>query len=110
MMKLTTFMQHIASALILFLVVTSALADQLSYQLHVDGLACPFCAYGIEKKLGVIEGVQRVETNIKSGMVIVIMQDGVVLNEVMAKKAVKDAGFSLRKLKLFKSVQERSVP
>ncbi len=105
-MKLKTFTQHIAIALSLILVATGVLAAPLSYQLRVDGLSCPFCAYGIEKKLGAIEGVQSVETNLKDGVVIVTMQDGATLDEAMAKKAVKEAGFSLRKLEPVQSVSE----
>lgn len=94
-MKFKTFAQHMAIALSLILVATSVLAAPLTYQLRVDGLSCPFCAYGIEKKLGALEGVQGVETNIKDGVVIVTMKDGVMLDEASAKKAVKEAGFSL---------------
>lgn len=66
-----------------------------SYRLHVTGLACPFCAYGIEKKLSAIEGVERVETHIKEGAVIVTMRDGATLDEAAARKAVQAAGFTL---------------
>lgn len=97
-MKFKTFMQRMTIALSLVLIATGVLAAPASYRLRVDGLACPFCAYGIEKKLGALEGVQSVETNIKDGVVIVIMQDGATLDEATAKKAVKEAGFSLRKL------------
>jgi len=97
-MKLKTFAQRTVIALALILVATGVLATPVSYQLRVDGLSCPFCAYGIEKKLGALEGVQSVETNIKDGVVIVTMKNGVTLDETTAKKAVKEAGFSLRKL------------
>lgn len=96
-MNLKTCAQHIVITLGLILVATGVLAAPLSYQLHVDGLACPFCAYGIEKKLDALEGVERIETNIKDGTVIVTMKDGVALDEATAKQAVKAAGFSLRK-------------
>jgi len=76
-------------------VVTAALAAGSSYRLQVNGLACPFCAYGIEKKLGALEGVERLETNIRDGTVDVTMKDGAVLDEATAKRAVKDAGFTL---------------
>ena len=66
------------------------------YTLQADGVACPFCAYGIEKQLGAIEGVEAVETDIKSGTVIVTMQDGATLDETTARKAVEAAGFTLR--------------
>lgn len=75
--------------------VTAALAAGPSYRLEVAGLACPFCAYGIEKKLTALDGVERVETNIKEGAVTVTMKDGAAFDEATAKRAVKDAGFTL---------------
>ena len=77
----------------------SALAAQDGkpvYRLQADGLACPFCAYGIEKQLGAIEGVDSVETEIKSGTVVITMQDGSYLDEAAARKAVEAAGFTMR--------------
>lgn len=66
------------------------------YRMRVDGLACPFCAYGIEKKLSSIEGVENTRVNIKTGEVIVMMGEGIPLDEDLARKKVKDAGFTLR--------------
>lgn len=92
-------MKHVARTILVLLLTvwtgTAALAATQSYRLQVDGLACPFCAYGIEKKLGALDGVDRLETNIKDGTVIVTMKDGAVLDEATAKQAVKDAGFTL---------------
>ncbi len=73
-----------------------ALAAPQAFKLRVDGLACPFCAYGIEKQLSSVDGVQSVDIDIKAGVVIVTMADGVPLDETEARKAVKDAGFDLR--------------
>ena len=67
-----------------------------AYRLQVDGLACPFCAYGIEKQLNSIEGVKKIHTDIQSGTVTVTMADGVILGKATAERAVRDAGFSLR--------------
>ena len=69
------------------------------YTLQADGLACPFCAYGIEKQLSAIEGVESVETDIKSGTITVTMQDDAILDEDTARKAVEAAGFTMRGLK-----------
>lgn len=66
------------------------------YELEADGLACPFCAYGIEKQLGGIEGVESVETDIKSGTVTITMKAGVTLGETDAGRAVDRAGFTMR--------------
>ena len=69
------------------------------YTLQADGLACPFCAYGIEKQLSRIDGVESISTDIKSGTVIVTVQAGIVLDEAEAKQAVEDAGFTMRGFK-----------
>lgn len=88
--------QRTALALSLVLFASSAFAAQLIYKLRVDGLACPFCAYGIEKKLGAVKGVQRIEVDIATGTVAVTMAEGAALDEAAAKKAVREAGFSLK--------------
>lgn len=71
-------------------------AGSAVYSLQVDGLACPFCAYGIEKKLSAIDGVEKIDIDIKEGQVIVTMTDGASLSEQRARQAVTDAGFTLR--------------
>lgn len=77
----------------------AAAAHSSYYQLQVAGLACPFCAYGIEKKLHGIAGVQEVQTDIKSGSVYIRMSAGTALDEATAEQAVRAAGFRLRSLK-----------
>ena len=68
------------------MVATGVLPAPVTYQLRVNGLSCPFCVYGIEKKLDTLEGVQSVETNIKDGAVIVTTKDGFTIDETTAKK------------------------
>lgn len=82
-------------ALVLALMSASASAAQV-YKLRVDGLACPFCAYGVEKQLKAVKGVERIDVDIKTGSVIVTVVEGAVFDEATAKKAVMDAGFTLR--------------
>jgi mercuric ion binding protein len=78
---------------------SAAFAGGNQYALAVDGLACPFCAYGIEKRLSAIDGVESVETDVKSGQVVVTLAEGKTLSEEVARQAIKDAGFTLRSLK-----------
>ena len=66
------------------------------YKLYVDGLACPFCAYGVEKKVGGLDGVERVDIDIDEGLVAVTLADGAALDEATASRAVDEAGFTLR--------------
>lgn len=65
------------------------------YALQVNGLACPFCAYGIEKKLKSIEGVKSIEIDIDGGRVLVTTAEGAPFDEEAARRAIEDAGFTL---------------
>ena len=101
-MKLATIATTIHTLLIAVVVTFTspgaALADahQSIYTLQADGLACPFCAYGIEKQLTRIDGVDTVSTDIESGTVLVLMRPGANLTEEQAAEAVDKAGFTMR--------------
>jgi len=75
----------------------TAQAESHVYKLYVDGLACPFCAYGVEKMVGGLDGVKSIDIDIDEGVVNVTMKDNAKLDQEIAKQAVDDAGFSLRK-------------
>lgn len=80
----------------LSLVVASAIyAGPPTYRIHVDGLACPFCAYGLEKRLKKVDGVKEIEADIGAGTITVTMAEGKTLGKEQARKAVKKAGFTL---------------
>ena len=66
------------------------------YVLGVDGLACPFCAFGIEKRLNKIDGVTDIEVDLADSVVRVTLQEDKTLTEEQARQAVKEAGFTLR--------------
>lgn len=74
----------------------AALAADNQYVLGVDGLACPFCAYGIEKRLNKVDGVTDVQVDVADSVVRVTLQEGKTLTEEQAGQAVKEAGFTLR--------------
>jgi len=82
-------------SLILLLPMT-AFAAQTQYQLQVDGLACPFCAYGIEKELTRTEGLESIDIDINAGTITVTMAEGATMSKAQADRIVKDAGFTLR--------------
>lgn len=104
-MNFTTLTRRMLLTLAISLGAGGVLAAPARYLLHVDGLSCPFCAYGLEKTLAAVDGVQSLETNIKDGTVTVTMKDAASLSETTAKQAVKAAGFSLRKLEPVPSTQ-----
>lgn len=88
-----------AAALTFLSVSLSAQVATPLYTFQVDGLACPFCAYGIEKQLNAIDGVAAVAIDIKTGTVRITLRAGATLDEMTAGKAVKAAGFTMRGFK-----------
>ena len=89
-------MQAAILAMGLALLPAIAMAESNVYELGVDGLGCPFCAYGIEKTLGEVDGVDRVDVDMKRGVVVVTIAAGADLDRDTARQAVEDAGFDLR--------------
>ncbi len=95
---MTKFLKPTGLVLVMmWLAATAVLADSHVYKLYVDGLACPFCAYGVEKKVGGLDGVEKIDIDIDGGVVLVTLADGATLDEAAAKQAVDEAGFTLRK-------------
>lgn len=74
----------------------AALAADTQYTMRVDGLACPYCAYGIEKKLKQIEGIEKIDVDLGKGLVTVNVREGSDLTEPQLVRLFKDAGFTYR--------------
>ncbi|MBI4431738.1 MAG: heavy-metal-associated domain-containing protein [Candidatus Omnitrophica bacterium] len=64
--------------------------------LGVDGLACPFCAYGLEKKMTPIKGMKSYDVDMGEGKVYLELKENAKLDLEAFRKAVKEAGFTLR--------------
>lgn len=91
--------KFLATAILFILAHGVAVAAGLQYTMRVDGLACPYCAYGVEKKLKQIDGVEKVDVDLDQGLVIVKTREGVELTDEAMKKLFKDAGFTFRSMK-----------
>ncbi len=77
--------------------ISGALGQSRVYKLFVDGLACPFCSYGVEKKITGLNGVDKIDIDLDAGFVAVTMAGGATLDEEAARRAVDQAGFTLRR-------------
>ena len=73
------FWQRAVLILDLALISANAFAAQQAYKLRVDGLACQFCAYGVEKKLNATKGVEGIGVNIASETVTIMTSKGASL-------------------------------
>lgn len=62
--------------------------------IEVDGLACPFCAYGLEKNHKQIVVVESIAINIDEGSVLLGIADGIQISESVVIEKIKAAGFT----------------
>ncbi len=67
-------------------------------EVRVDGVACPFCAFGLEKRIGHLEGVRDVKIEVKAGKAIVSLKEGATVSEAALRQAVKEAGFTAKEI------------
>ncbi len=81
--------------IVLSLGASLALAGKTVYSIRADGLACPYCAYGIEKKLNALPGVKFTDIDLEKGVVTVEAFD-VTLDDAQLKQLFQDAGFTYR--------------
>ena len=97
--KAPSIMKTLGSIIfVLFLgvAVAGAQEENTIYKVYVDGLSCPFCTYGIEKKFSKVQGVEKIDIDLKTGTTIITMATGKTLDETTARKTVEAAGFTLR--------------
>ncbi|MAZ88853.1 MAG: heavy metal transport/detoxification protein [Cellvibrionaceae bacterium] len=101
-------MQRLIMIPILLALALPAWSAELHYKLRVDGLACPYCAYGIEKKIKALDGVVKdsVEIRLNDGVVAFEASTDRPIDEATLKTLVNDAGFTLRGVKTQPLVQE----
>ena len=87
----------LASAL---LTAGAARAEIQTADLRVNGLTCPFCAFGIEKKLLSVHGVREVEVFLDDGRIALTFQPDSEATVQDLEEAVQKGGFDLAGLSL----------
>lgn len=79
--------------------VLSPEGDSADVVMEVDGLTCPFCSFGLEKKLLALEAVDKIDIKLSEGLVHIFLKPGKQLSDDALRKAVKDAGFGAGEIK-----------
>jgi copper chaperone CopZ len=72
----------------------------LEVRVQVDGLSCPFCAYGLEKKLRRVDNVAELEIQVDEGRAVVTPAPGTSVDLAQLERAVRDGGFTPRELQV----------
>ncbi|MFQ5444481.1 MAG: heavy-metal-associated domain-containing protein [Nitrospinales bacterium] len=80
--------------------IRTANAEMKSITVSVDGLACPFCAYGIEKKMKRLKGVKEIKILLNAGTVTLKCTENESPAFADVRSAVEDAGFTPRVMKI----------
>ncbi len=69
--------------------------QDLTYvKVEVKGLACPFCAYGLEKKLKDLDGVETIKIDVEEGFAYLTVLKSKKPTKETLEKIVTDAGFT----------------
>ncbi len=72
--------------------------DPRQIEVTILGMSCPFCAYGVEKKLKNLEGVTEFDVVLETGLATLrLVEDADISNELL-QEAVKEAGFEVAKI------------
>ena len=77
---------------------TDAVLEGASVTLKVDGMVCPFCAYGLEKRLRDLPALDETLIQVSDGLVQIRVKEGEQLTDEAIEDAVERAGFSLREI------------
>jgi mercuric ion binding protein len=78
----------------------SGQAEVTRAQVAVEGMSCPFCAFGVEKKLKDVPGVAKVTVDMAGGTAALVAGEGKSLDLGRIDPAVKAAGFTPGALKI----------
>lgn len=73
-------------------------SEKTYIKIVVDGLSCPFCAYGLEKKLKKVSGSENVLISLTEGEATMSVPKHKKPTQEELKKIVEDAGFSPREI------------
>lgn len=69
--------------------------EPVTIEMTVTGLSCPFCVYGLEKRLKTLEGLETLEVDTETGEVMLVLEDGREVSEERIRELVNEAGFNV---------------
>lgn len=95
----------ILGTFLLFLSASLSFSQTISFNLGIDGLTCSQCSKSVEMQLKRLDFVKSVEMELASTSAIIKVNEASVLSPDEIAKAVRNAGFSVRYLKLSTSAE-----
>ena len=77
----------------LLLLLSLFLYEPQIVEVKIKGMVCSFCAQGLQKGIGKLEEVEKVEINLKKGYAKITVKKGETLPMDEVKEIIKDAGY-----------------
>ncbi len=74
--------------------ITDKKSGKDEYSIQVDGLGCPFCAYGLEKKFKDFKGIKNVNIEMETGMFTFTYPADKALSVEVVENKVEEAGYT----------------
>ncbi len=65
-------------------------------KLHIYGMACPVCSYGVEKKIRELKGAENIHMDLKNGYATFDVPPSTKVTKAKMKRLVANAGFELK--------------
>ena len=102
-------------ALFFFTLNTTTVAAQSKtdqFEVKVDGLGCPFCAYGLEKKFKEFDDIKDVKIEIETGLMTFTYPTSAMLTTTSVEDQVTAAGYTAVSVKVVRadgSVEESAA-
>jgi len=69
--------------------------ERVYIKIEIKGMACPYCAYGMEKELKKVAGVDKVEIELKKGLAYISTPINQKPTKEALEKIIIDAGFTI---------------
>ena len=88
--------KHIVILFLLALGFQVALAQKDKFTVQVDGMGCPFCAYGLEKKFKEVEGISKMQIEIETGILRFEVPSNKGMTIAQAEERVNASGYTPR--------------
>jgi copper chaperone CopZ len=73
-------------------------SETIYMKIYVDGMACPFCAYGLEKQIKKTIKAKEFNVSINEGFITIAVPKDKKPSEEELKELIKDAGFKMGKI------------
>ncbi len=92
-----------ALAVLMLTAAGEALGQVHRVTVQVDGLACPFCAYNIEKRVKTLDGLDPtapIATSIEAGAATFAWKPNVDFDPAAVRTAIRQAGFTPRRIEV----------